>query len=757
MNNRDYPQSAGYTPNNASLMEPEKKKRRRELAVVVFGVLLIGFIFYMESRIARTAEDVPFGSHLLLFSLLLVVTLLLILVFFFLIRNIFKLVFERRSRVLGSHLKARLSVAFMALTLVPTAVLFIASAGVLHNTIERWFKSQVEESLQSSLVVAQAYYQMVSDNLTNVGSRLAEAVAAKDLLGPGKGDDLRDAMRSWVKAERISGAQVYFQDRSPVGVGDAEGATPEVPFPRPSFVNIGLRGNKTAQIVPLEGGGDLVRAVVPVRSRTDDNLTAALIVDWHIPTSLAGRLFVISNAYGDYQEALRMRGPVKTIYALVLLMVSLLVMVIGSWFGITIARDITEPIQHLAEGTDKIAGGDLDVYIEPLADDELGVLVRSFNKMTADLRAYRDDMLLMNLDLESRRKYMETVLKNVAAGVLALGPDNVVTAINKSAMRMLGISEAYIPGKDLMDVLPEASVTPMSEVIHDVRSMGSPAIERHINVSLPDRTVSLLCFANSLKDDEGRDLGLVLVLEDLTHLIRAQRMAAWRDVARRIAHEIKNPLTPIQLNAQRIRRKYLKLVGEDGEVLDRCTQSIVDQVEQLKKMVNEFSLFARMPAANPVPNDLNAVISEVVEFYAQGSDRIRFRFDPDPAVPVFDLDKEQMKRALINLLDNAQAAVNGPGQVGVSTRYDPELAMVTIEVADTGIGVTPQDKDRLFEPYFSRKPGGTGLGLTIVSTIVADHNGFIRVKTNPDGGARFVMEFPVRKGAEPTRTRLGQY
>lgn len=732
---------------NAPTIEQEQRKRRRELGVALGGLLLIAAIILVEYIIARSVEGIPLGGHLLLFALLTIVTLLLILVIFFLIRNFFKLVFERRQKMLGATLKTRLTLAFVALTLVPTIVLFIASAGVVHTTIETWFKAQVEESLQSALVVAQAYYQSASDNVLNGGSRLASVIAGDALLDASRREDLAHSLASWRAADGFSAIQILYRGNvPPISVKDPALESVHIPAPRPSFLRIAFQGKKTSKILPLEGGGDLIRGIVPIVSTPGNRAPAVLVVDHYIPTSIAGRLFSISNAYGDYQEARRMRGPVKSIYVLILLMVALLVIFIGFWFGMTLARDITEPIQRLAEGTGKIAAGNLGVYIEPMADDELGVLVRSFNKMTEDLRKARDELIRVNLDLEGRRKYMETVLKNVAAGVLALDSKGRITAVNSSAGRLLGIRGQEILGQPLAAVLPSVTASAVTEILEDLAHSDSEAIERQITLSFPDRALSLICFANSLRDEEKRDLGVVLVFEDMTYLVKAQRMAAWRDVARRIAHEIKNPLTPIQLNAQRIRRKYMDAMEGDNDTLDQCTSTIINQVEQLKTMVNEFSKFARMPSANPVPDDLNAVIRDVVDLFSQGNERIRFSFELDPSVPTFDLDREQMKRALVNLLDNAVSAVGDGGEVAVLTRYDADLSMVFIEVADSGVGFHPKDKDRLFEPYYSTKPGGTGLGLTIVSTIVSDHNGFIRVKETPAGGATFIIELPVRKG-----------
>jgi two-component system nitrogen regulation sensor histidine kinase NtrY len=657
------------------------------------------------------------------------------------------LLFERRQKVLGSNLKTRLTLAFVALTLVPTVVLFIASAGVLHTTIERWFTTQVEDSLQSSLVVAQAYYQNASDKVMTSAARLASHIASHSMLNPAQRDGLRASVESWRVSDGISGVQVYTVDGSQsLAIKDPTLKDTSFSAPLASFLKIGFQGEKTSQIIPLDGGGDLIRGIAPIRAQGDGPVQAVVVVDYHIPTSLAGRLFAISNAYGDYQEARRMKGPVKTMYVLILLMVALLVIFVGFWFGMSMARDITDPIQSLAEGTGKIAAGDLDVYIEPVGDDEVSALVRSFNQMTADLRTNREELVRVNLDLESRRKYMETVLRNVAAGVLALNPASEVTTINHSARRLLRIADENFAGKSLDEILPETSAGPVLEILEDLKETKQESLERQITLSFSDRAVSLLCFANHLLDEEGGDLGVVLVIEDITHLAKAQRMAAWREVARRIAHEIKNPLTPIQLNAQRLRRKYTDALGNDAVVLEQCTRTIIDQVEQLKKMVNEFSQFARMPTANPVPNNLNVLISEVFDLYRTGHVRTAFSFQPDPAVPIFDLDKEQMKRVVINLMDNAVAASGDNGKITVTTRYDPILSIASIEVVDNGPGVNSRDRERLFEPYFSRRPGGTGLGLTIVSTIVSDHNGFIRVKDNPGGGAVFVIELPVKKG-----------
>jgi two-component system nitrogen regulation sensor histidine kinase NtrY len=268
-------------------------------------------------------------------------------------------------------------------------------------------------------------------------------------------------------------------------------------------------------------------------------------------------------------------------------------------------------------------------------------------------------------------------------------------------------------------------------------------ISKQVTLQVKETKLTLLLNLTVLKDENGEFMGTVVVFDDLTQVIRAQRMAAWREVARRIAHEIKNPLTPIRLSAQRLRKRYLENFPENDKVFDQCTDLIIKSVDELKILVDEFSNFARLPAAQPTPNNLNEIIGEAVTLYQQAHRGITFAFHPDASVPEIQLDRDQIKRVLINLLDNAVSAIEGEGEVSIESSYNKELQMVTFIVADTGHGIAPEDRPRLFEPYFSTKKSGTGLGLAIVNTIVADHRGFIRVKDNVPKGTRFIIELPV--------------
>jgi len=293
-------------------------------------------------------------------------------------------------------------------------------------------------------------------------------------------------------------------------------------------------------------------------------------------------------------------------------------------------------------------------------------------------------------------------------------------------------------------VLREEDREVLREMFREMSEMELDSMERQMRVTVNGASMTVLVNLNALKDETGSYIGMVAVLDDLTHLLKTQRMSAWKEVARRIAHEIKNPLTPIKLSAQRLRKKYLDRFPQEDTVFDECTMTIIKQVDDLKNLVNEFSNFARMPAANPSPNDLNEIVGEVMALYKSGQRKVKIESSVDQRLPVLDIDRDQIKRVLINLIDNAVAAVEEEGVVSVETHFLEDLKLARLEVADTGGGIQAEIKQRLFEPYFSTKKTGTGLGLAIVSNIISDHNGYIRVRDNQPRGTRFVIELPVK-------------
>jgi two-component system nitrogen regulation sensor histidine kinase NtrY len=349
---------------------------------------------------------------------------------------------------------------------------------------------------------------------------------------------------------------------------------------------------------------------------------------------------------------------------------------------------------------------------------------------------------------------METLLANITAGVISVDRSGRVTIVNKAAEQTLGLEASEVLHRHYEEALRTPELRPLLDVIEHVK--GGGGVERGVRLGGSDGNRTLMTVAASLQDDDGNTLGIMVFMEDITEIQQVQRVEAWREVARRIAHEIKNPLTPIQLSAQRLRKRYENVLDGDGGVLDKCTSTIIRQVDELKTLVNEFSNFARLPTAQLAADDLNEVVREALFLFKEGHREVEFDFSEQASIPSVELDREQINRALFNLLDNAVASLDGKGRIEIATRFDETFGMVRLEVADEGEGIAQEDRGRVFEPYYSTKKDGTGLGLSIVGTIVADHRGYIRVRPNQPHGTRFIIEFPVAAQADPLDVRTSE-
>ncbi len=729
----------------------EQHKRRREWLLILLTIGLILLFLRFENHLINLTAKIPLSNNILVLAVININILLIILFLFLLFRNIFKLILERRRDIPGAKLRSKLVLAFVALSLIPTMLLFVVSAGFITNTIENWFNEEIEASLQESLAVADTYYKNQQTNALFYAENLAKTIKEEKLLNDDRLPLLREVIQQKQQEYNLGIVEVFSSTYEEL----VRASNPQLPssdFTNPDSDTIreALQGNRFTRITPV-GKADLIRGIVPVHSNWNpEDIVGVVVVNYYVPYSLVEKMKEISSSFEQYKSTKLLKGKIQKGYVIVLLLIALVIIFLATWFGIHLARGITVPIQELASATKRIAGGDLEVEINATSDDEIGTLVDAFNKMAADLRLSQNsirqanqDLQLSNLELEQRRRYMEIVLKNVTAGVISVDQHGNLTTINKSAEKLLKIKTTRVLGANFREVVGPEHLPLIKDFLRELFDSGKDSIRRQISVNILDQKLTLQVNVTTLRDENGEFMGTVVVFDDLTNLLKAQRMAAWREVARRIAHEIKNPLTPIQLSAQRLRRRYLdRFQGDDG-VFDECTRMIVKQVDELKNLVNEFSSFARMPASNPAPNRLNEVVAEALVLYQEGHKDIRFTFRQDPLVPEFNLDREQLKRVIINLLDNAVDAMAGVGEIELETAFNPGLQMATLTIADSGCGIPAEDKPRLFEPYFSTKKGGTGLGLAIVSTIISDHNGYIRVKDNHPQGTRFIVELPI--------------
>ncbi|RJP59743.1 MAG: PAS domain-containing protein [Deltaproteobacteria bacterium] len=731
----------------------ELKRRKRERYIILFTTILVIFLTFLGIYSSKTGNQLPIANNILVFGLININVILLLLIAFLVVRNIVKLVFERKKNILGSKLRTKFVVAFVSLSIVPTVLLFFVAAGFITNSIENWFNIQVENSLKESLTVAQAYYQNSGNNAVYYAKHISQGITENRLLDQGKQGSLKGFVKSKLDQYNLGAIEVF----SPRKEGLAKAVNNEIPiekFPTEDskLVQEGLKGESSITKIQSAGKGELIRGVVPIYpAGKGEKPVGVVIVNYFVPLSLVAKMAEISSTFAEYKQLKMLKNPIKTSYFITLSIVTLLIIFSATWFGFYLAKEITVPVQKLANGIHEVANGNLDLHIEAGTDDEIGSLMNSFNKMTFDLKASKSmleeaniGLKNTNIELDQRRRYMEILLKNVGAGVISIDKEGRVSTINKSAEKIFGITAEQAINKSYNEVFASEYLNGVKKLLEEVTCSTGGTIKRQIRLSLPDETLTLLINVAVLRDEDRNYMGLVVVFDDLTQLQKAQRAEAWREVARRIAHEIKNPLTPIKLSAQRLRKRYLNKFSDNGKVFDECTKTIIDQVEDLKGLVNEFSNFARMPATNLYPNDINKIIKDALVLYQEGHSNIKFEFKEGKNVPIFDIDREQIRRVIINLLDNAVDSIEKKGTVLIETFYDDALQVARVEIADTGCGIPQKERSRLFEPYFSTKRSGTGLGLSIVNTIVSDHNGYIRVKENYPKGSRFIIELPVR-------------
>jgi two-component system nitrogen regulation sensor histidine kinase NtrY len=743
---------ASPKPAASFLTDEDKKRRKREVIIILSIMFLVALLTYAETRVVDIGGGISLSSTVLMFILININLLLLLLMIFLVFRNILKLLYDRKRKAMGARLRTRLVLAFVMLSLLPTTVLFFFSINFI-TTSFKFLDVNIEQALESSKVVGQQLYDQVKKNNLFFLEEISSHVTSRELLDSEKKEQLAEYLKTAQQAYHLQGVEVYAGNFQRMASSFSE----EIDVDQYSQLSADELQKEpadgaVASVFQTVSSGEFVKTIVPLPfNATRADAEGFIVVTDLIPMELDNALSTISSGIDDYGQMKLLKRPFQYIYYLALSIVALLVLFCAVWFGFYLAKTLSIPILELAEGTRRVAEGDLDVSIDLVADDEIGSLVDSFNKMTQDLRdgrrqLERNAQILrnQNIEIEERRQFMEIVLKHVSAGVVSLDARGKITTMSKSAEQMLNLDVDDVLNTPYWRLLSKEHSLLAEELRGKIERAAKGAIETTLRVSIDARPRSFLLHVKALKDDHESPLGFVLVFDDLTELEKAQRLAAWREVARRIAHEVKNPLTPIALSAQRLERRYSKTINET--IFTECVQTIIDHVSLIRNLVNEFSAFAKFPSANPVPCRVESIIEETVALYREGHPEVRFKLNISKKLPDISLDRQQMKQAMINLVDNAIGAMKASGDLGISVSHDPILKRVRIEVTDTGPGISDDEKIRLFEPYFSTKQSGMGLGLTIVNSIVADHYGMIRVLDNQPHGARFVIELPVQEG-----------
>jgi two-component system, NtrC family, nitrogen regulation sensor histidine kinase NtrY len=738
------------------LLNEPSRRRRNLLIISAFLVLLaLASAVNFEMRVPQ----LPLASNIVVFALfnlnLIVFLLLLVLLF----KNLIKLWFERRQKLIGARFKTKLVVAFLSLSLAPALLIFLIASNFINKSIEGWFKPQVERPLDQALAVAQTYYQNLQAAALRHGQHIARVIDRDGLLA----EPQREALVAYLveQQEQLGlSALTVFNGGGQELVHVKDPALGDLPTRdvNESQLKLGLVGQHVTTVRELPSG-DLIEAITPIVEREPERrILGAVVVGTHVTERLEQRIRGIEQAFQEYKQLKLVKNPIKGIYILLFLLMTLIVVFSFSWFGLYLARGITGPIAELAEATREVAAGNLAYKVQTRADDEIGVLVDSFNRMTDDLGRSKGQLEEAYLDLqdkhtelEERRRYTETVLEAVTTGVLSLDPQSRLTTLNRAAAAMFGLQSADAVGRRVEEVFGSSDLREVVGLVQRVRRIKAGAVEQELHLRRRGATVSLLASATALRGPDGEYAGAVIVFDDLTELLKAQRLAAWREVAQRIAHEIKNPLTPIQLSAQRLRRRLGRSAG-DEQLVTECTATIIQEVDGLRRLVDEFSRFARMPVLTPRPTDLRAIVEAVVSLYRESHPRLRLSTRYPDDLPLAEVDPDHIKRAVLNLVDNAVEAVVGVGDVEVEIVHLADAGRVQVVVSDSGTGINPEDKDKLFLPYFSTKTNGMGLGLPIVHEIVTEHGGIILVEDNQPRGSRFVMELPVARVGAPVET-----
>jgi two-component system, NtrC family, nitrogen regulation sensor histidine kinase NtrY len=750
---------------NLSSEQRERIRRRRRGLLWILGatvLLLLSIIVSQQLWLWTVIRPDTAADTLVLYALSTLNFVAFVVFLSIFVRNLLKLRRERKERQLGSKVKTRLLVYFISISFLPITAMAVFSYLFLNRSLEKWFNPLPDEILQQANRVRRETLESQGQTLRDTGSLLVM------LLHKQAPQDRQATLDQVIASGQLAGIDIVGNDGtvitrsranlSPIDRENLDKLFAEAAASRGS-TDPALTDGKDFDVVSTPLNQSELLIIAPQKRASND------LTDF------------VSASERDYQELVAKQRRVRLLGLSTLGLMTLILLFVSSWVAIYLARGIATPIKALAEASNEVARGNLAHRVTTIADDELALLADSFNQMTTQLEENRSrievaaaELRDKNLALRERRNYIETVLQSLSTGVVSVDENDRVTTLNAAASRMLGLADKVETNPPLNSLIGTEDWLIVDRLLRRARRIGHASEQTQlesgaINGGNGDGgPLPVAMTATAMRDSKGPRPGVVLVIEDLSELLAAQRAAAWSEVARRMAHEIKNPLTPIQLSAERIAKSYARANANGGgngsrggleervderkvaAVIAECTETIGREVAGLKAMVDEFSRFARLPATRLEVANLNDVVNQAVGLYEERLEGASIDVNLDPDLPATMLDVEQIKRVFVNLIDNALDAlvsVDDEKLITIDTSRDIESGVVRAEVKDTGKGIAPGDYRRLFEPYFSRSDSGTGLGLAIVQRIIQEHGGRIRAEKNHPRGAMFVIELPV--------------
>tara|TARA_A100000164_G_scaffold264586_3_gene236454 strand:- start:5743 stop:7890 length:2148 start_codon:yes stop_codon:yes gene_type:complete len=706
------------------------------LTLVLSSLLLGASVFLSQS--ARDGD--LFGDYYTALIILNAVGIaILALLTFIQFRRLFR---AFRARTLGSRLTLRFIATFAVLTLVPLAMVYYFSVQFLSRSIDSWFDVRIEKALDDALLLGRSTLEATKLEVIRqariAGRRIELTTSSVQLYS------LLDRIRETRGFDEMS----LHSTTGRILASSSNLSISLVPdAPGEQVLGKVRRDSLYAEFEPTDDGGLRLRVAVPVSGLSVSSPSRVLQILYPLPLRYSRLGESVESASSEYDRLKYLRGPLTLSFVLSLTLITLMTLLMALWASIYLAQRMLAPLRDLAEGTRAVSRGDYDKILPVDSGDELGVLVDSFNRMTQEISRAQQNALESQRRAESEHAYLDTVLTHLSAGVLSFNGAQQLRTCNTAAARILDSDLAASIGQPinkLAALLPSASA--LFKAIQQGMEKRVPEWQREVSISGHEGR-QILILSGTRVDSDELDTGHVVVFEDATELLKAQRDAAWGEVARRLAHEIKNPLTPIQLSAERIRNKYLStLDAEQREILDRSTRTIVQQVEAMKTMVNAFSEYARPAPLQRITTDLNQLITDTVELFRSGTTAVTLRVEPDSNLESIEIDPNSFRQVLNNLIINSQDALAGKtGTVVIRTEYASGTDTITLTVQDDGPGFDSDKMDRIFEPYVSSKEKGTGLGLAICRRIVEEHGGTIRASNAQPVGAAVIISLPLRR------------
>ncbi len=762
----------------------KKSKDFRRVIETIIMMLVVGLLLVLTSLETQVyhlseklAKNIEFYYSLIYFGIINFNVIILAFLSFLIIRNLAKLLVERRRGVFGSRLRAKLVLTLVLFATAPTAILYYISTNFITNSFDSWFSSKVTDTMHQTREIGRALYREDQKRIkslallaTNRVVRISSKEQVFSDIGP---PDFKAVLRvvgvkkfkqnfniDYVSVYDLSKRQIYASDderpwRVPYVLNDKQYAR--------LFVLDGLINPKKTEenqssfsspslksTVASYEGVDVVQGVSEIQDKVG-NVVGYLIAE----TKFSSRfLSSVESILAEFATLKPSAQYIKLSFIILLISMCFLIMFSAIWVGFYVARGIIAPIQNLALATKEVALGNYKVELEHEAKDETGLLIDSFNKMTTDLLKQEQEVKVSSLRLKQTNEelgrysnYVQLLLQNISAGVFSVDEDNNITTFNRAAEKLLGLESVEVLNQSVESAFPVQMLSqfwkPIQKKLKETE-MFSGQIDLDVT---KDKKLTLLVYSNLISDESGVFRGCLVVFDDATEQVKAQKIAAWKEVARRIAHEIKNPITPIKLNAERLGRKFKgRFDNDDAAVFQSCVDAIIDQADVISHLISEFSKFSRMPSINVNRDDLMGVLNEVVAMYQNSYPMIKIAILSDMEQCFAMIDKPQIKRVVINVINNAIESFDDrhdKANINIKLQYDEKRKIISMEVADNGPGIPDQIQKQVLEPYFSTKKEGTGLGLSIVKQVLIEHGGDFRIKKSGPSGTTVVMILPA--------------